>query len=591
MIPLAEFALVNRKPGNQGFAPSRMQSQGLRRMKILISDRISKRGIELLQRDPGLEVDVKTGLSRDELLSCISGYDALIVRGATKVTAAVIERAVNLKVIGRAGTGFDNVDVDSATRHGIAVMNTPAGNSTSVAEHAFALMLSLARQIPNANNSLKQGRWDKKLFLGSELKDKFLGIVGLGRIGMEMARRALAFKMRVMAYDPYVPERLAKDLTVALVPLEILLRESDFISLHLALTPETRNFMDSSKLGKMKPTAMLVNCARGGVVDEKALYDALLNQKIAGAGLDVFAEEPPTNRKLMELPNLVCTPHIGASTVEAQESVGLEIAQQVRLFLKTGVAQNAVNMPSVTLEEYHKIEPYLQLGERMGIFLSSIAEGRVSEIGIRYYGELTKISTSYISNSIVKALLLPISDRVNAVNARSVAQERGITVVESQSARLRHFSNLISVKLRLTDQSTHTPPKSRSGVATSARDSGSRIATTATQEWIEGTVLLGSGGLMNDSAYRLVSVDGIDVEAPLRGTLLFFRNEDIPGVIGHIGTTLARTQINIAGFTLGRDENTRAAMGLINIDDEVPPEVLDEICRLPAIRFARIIKF
>ncbi len=561
-------------------------------MRILISDKISKRGIELLQREAGFQVEVKIDLTREVLMACIGEYDALIVRSATKVTNEVIARAKKLKVIGRAGTGVDNVDVDAATRHGIAVMNTPAGNSTSVAEHAFALMLALARSIPNANASLKQGEWDKKSFLGSELRDKFLGIVGLGKIGVEVARRALAFKMRVMAYDPYVSERIAKDLAVALVPLEILFRESDFITLHLALSSATRGFIDSAKLKLMKPTARLINCARGEVVDEQALYEALATRKIAGAALDVFAEEPPKNRKLVELPNLVCTPHIGASTVEAQENVGIEIAGQVRTFLKSGVAQNAVNLPSLTLEEYRKLEPFLRLGERMGNFLASIAEGRLNEIGIRYYGELAQMNTSFISNTIVKALLLPISDRVNPINARAVAEEREITVVESNSSRQRHFSNLISVKLRMTGGSIPPPPKTKRKKTALSEGGASGVPTRleTREEWAEGTVLLGPAGLLNESACRLVSVDGIDLEAPLRGSLLFFRNEDTPGVVGHIGTTLGRTHINIASFALGRDENTHTAIGVVNIDNDVPAEVLREICSFPAIRFARVVK-
>jgi D-3-phosphoglycerate dehydrogenase len=389
-----------------------------------------------------------------------------------------------------------------------------------------------------------------------------------------------------------VSERIAKDLTVALVPLEILLRESDFITLHVALSSTTRGFIDSAKLKLMKPTARLINCARGEVVDEAALYEALAARKIAGAALDVFAEEPPKNRRLLELPNLICTPHIGASTVEAQENVGIEIAAQVRTFLKSGVAQNAVNLPSLTLEEFHKLEPFLRLGERMGTFLAAIVDGRVNEIGIRYYGELAQINTSFISNTIVKALLLPISDRVNAINARAVAAERGITVVESTSSRQRHFSSLISVKLQLTDGSTVPPQETnRQRMLNSEGGASSLAAQLETrEEWVEGTVLLGPGGFLNESACRLISVDGIDLEAPLRGTLLFFRNEDTPGVVGHIGTTLGRTHINIAGFALGRDENTHTAIGVVNIDDDVPAGVLEEICGFPAIRFARVVK-
>lgn len=537
-------------------------------MRILIADKLSDAGVELLQCEPDFQVDVKTGLTPEQLLDCVGAYDALLIRSATKVTAEVIERGVRLKVIGRAGTGVDNVDVEAATRHGIAVMNTPGGNAISVAEHAFALMLAMARHIPHANDSLKQAKWDKKSFLGTELKDKILGILGLGKIGAEVARRALAFKMKVLAYDPFVAERVAKDLGVHLVSLDHVLKESDYLSLHLALTPETRHFIDAAKLSTMKPTARLINCARGEVIDEAALHEALVAKRIAGAALDVFAEEPPQNRKLLDLPNLICTPHIGASTIEAQENVGLEIAEQIRTFFKTGIAQNTLNLPAMTLEEFCKIEPYLQLGERLATFLASIVEGRLHEIGIRYYGELAHLPTSFISNAIVQAALRPITDRVNAVNARAVAEERGITVVESHSTRQRHFSNLISLKFHLTDGSGRPPH----------------------EEWIEGTVLLGPWSKANESAFRTVSVDGIDIEAPLRGTILFFRNEDTPGVIGHIGTTLGQVQVNIASFALGRDENTHTAIGLVNIDDDVPGEILDGIRKLPAIRFVRLIK-
>lgn len=537
-------------------------------MKILISDKISKRGIELLQREPKFQVEVKTDLAREELFNCIGEFDALIVRGATQVTAGVIERAARLKVIGRAGTGVDNVDVEAATRKGIAVMNTPGGNSTSVAEHTMALLLSLARCIPNANASLKQGHWDKKSYLGTELKDKTLGVLGLGKIGAEVARRALAFKMRLLAFDPFVSVRVARELNVTLVPLEKLLAESDFITLHLALTSETRQFINQARLNAMKPSARVINCARGEVIDEKALYEALVSKHIAAVALDVFSEEPPRNRKLLELPNVICTPHIGASTIEAQESVGIEIAEQVLAFLTSGVVQNAVNLPSMTLEEYHRMEPYLMLGERLGTFLGSIADGRLNEVGIRYYGELAQINTQFISNSILKAILTPISDRVNAINARAVAQERHISIVESQSTRQRHFANLISLKLHMTNTAGHQ----------------------AHEEWAEGTVLPWTPGAPHPSAVRLVSIDGIDIEAPLRGTVLFFRNEDTPGVIGHVGTTLGRTHINIASFALGRDENKHTAVGLVNIDDDVAAEVFEELRKLPAIRFVQVVK-
>ncbi len=541
-------------------------------MRILISDKLSQGGVELLERDPDFQVDVKLNQSPQDLLAAIPEYDALIIRSATKVTAEVIERAARLRVIGRAGSGVDNVDVEAATRRSIVVMNTPGGNSISVAEHTLALMLSLARHIPQANQSVKQGKWEKKAFLGLELRDKTLGILGLGKVAVEVARRAAAFKMKILVFDPFVSERRALDLGAVLVSLDDLLRQSDFITLHLALTPETQGFMNAAKLGLMKPTAYLINCARGEVVDEAALYDALSQKKIAGAALDVFYKEPPSDRRLLELPNLIATPHLGASTVEAQETVGLEIAAQVRDFLKTGIPQNAVNLPSLTLEEFQKLDPYLRLGERLGTFLATIASGRLNEIGIRYYGDLNQMNAHVITNSIVKSILAPISDRVNAVNARALATERGICIIESHSSRPRPFANLISLKLHLDPPTSATSPPTRR------------------EEWIEGTVLPGSWSSANESAFRIVSIDGIDVEAPLRGTILFFRNEDTPGVIGHVGATLGRAQINIAGFALGRDEQAHSAIGVMNVDDGVPDAVLEEIQSLPAIWLVKKIR-
>ncbi len=538
-------------------------------MRILITDKLSQAGLQLLEEDSQLQVDVKTHLSPRELVESIGDYDALIVRSATKVTSEVIEHARQLKIIGRAGAGVDNVDVEAATRHGIVVMNTPGGNSTSVAEHAFALMLALARQLTRADASMKRGEWDKKSFLGNELRNKILGIVGFGKIGSALAHRALAFQMKVMAFDPYVPDRFARDQGVSLVPLDVLLSQADFLSLHLASTAETHHFMDEAKFRQMKPTARLINCARGEVLDENALYQALLENRIAGAALDVYQEEPPRNLQLLKLANVICTPHIGASTVEAQEAVGVEIADHVRTFLKSGLVQNAVNAPSISTEERRRMQPFLTLAERLGTFIATIAEGKIQEVGIRYYGELVHQNSHYLTNYVLTRLLKHASDRINAVNARLVAEERGIAVLETKSTRQRHFPNLISLKVRLD---------------TSRKDSGQ-------EEWIEGTVLLGPSGITTDSSFRVVSVDGIDVEAPLAGHVLFFRNEDTPGVIGNVGSTLGRMHINIAGFTLGRDENRKMAVGLVNIDDEISEETIRELQQIPAIRFLRVVRF
>jgi len=526
-------------------------------MKILVSDKLSQQGIDLLRKEKDWQVDVKTDLTPAQLIEEIGKYHALLVRSNTKVTPAVLQAAHNLKVVGRAGTGVDNVNLEAATKKGVVVMNTPGGNSISVAEHAMGLMLALARFVPQASASTREGKWEKKKFTGTELKDKTLGVIGLGKIGMEVVRRAKAFQMNILVYDPFVSDRVAKDLNVRLVSLDELFPDSDFITLHVPLVEATRHMINAQSLAKMKSGVRLVNTARGELINEAELAVSLTSGKVAAAALDVFSQEPPAaDNPLTKLPNVIVTPHIAASTFEAQEIVGVEIAEQVRAFLKEGIIRNAVNFPSVTFEEYQKLGPFLKLGESLGSFISQIGEGRMEEVGIRYYGETVDLNTNLVANAIILGILKPIlSEEVNIINARKVLEERGILLVESRSNRVRSYSNLISVKLKTGDQ----------------------------EEWIEGTIL-------SQDNTRLVSVDGITVEAPLHGTILFIRNNDTPGVIGQIGTLLGNNNINIANFALGRSEGNHHAVGVVNVDSAIGETVLQQIRGCSSIRFARVVQ-
>ncbi len=541
-------------------------------MKILVADNISERALELLRAEHSWEVvDLARGASavaahggkgagdagRSALLTEIRDADALIVRSATKATAELMEAAPRLRAIGRAGVGVDNVNLDAATKRGIVVMNTPGGNATSVAEHTVALMLSLARHLPQANNSIKQGKWEKKKLQGIEVRSKTLGLVGLGKIGMEVARLAEGLQMNVLAYDPYVSPLMAREHNVKLVSLEELLGASDFISLHASLTPETHHLINAKMLAKVKPGARLINCARGELVNENDLLAALESGQLAGAGLDVFETEPPAGSALAAHPNVIATPHIAGSTEEAQEIVGIRIAEQVRDYLVQGVARNAVNMPSISPEEYKKLEPYLALGEKLGAFLAQIAGEHAEEVRISYDGGLAELNTHLVRNAVLKGILNQVlSERANLVNAGTLAQGRGLEVIELRSARRAAFLNSLGIALR-----TEAGPASALG-------------------------MVGLGG----GAPRLLGINDIDIEAPLRGTILFIRNQDVPGVIGRVGTLLGNSNVNIANFALGRNPQTHEALGLVNVDNPVPDAVLAEIRAIPAVRAARVVE-
>ena len=524
-------------------------------MKIIVADKISERGMELL-RETGWEIATPAAA---EVPSAIANADGLVVRSATKVNAALLEKAPKLRVVGRAGVGVDNVDMEAATHRGVLVMNTPGGNSVSVAEHTLALMLALARSVPQANASIHAGKWEKSAFSGTELRGKTLGLVGLGRVGSEVARRARALEMKVLAHDPYVTPAAAREADAELVPLEELLRQADFISLHTSLSPATEKMFNATAIAQMKRGARLINCARGELIDEVALAEALHSGQVAGAGLDTFAVEPPANSPLATLPNVIATPHIAGSTREAQEEVGTAIAQQIRDYLADGVIRNAVNMPALAPEQYRRLRPYLDLAERLGALAAQAAPSRsFSRVCIRYAGEPAEIGSHVVRSAVLTGLLNSVLDeKANVVNAAEIAAARGLVVEETTRPRGRGFPNTVEVT----------------------------VANDGRELIVEGTV-------GQDGTPRILALDGIGLEAPLEGTLLLMRNRDVPGVIGRIGTALGNLGINIATFALGRRAPVHGAdaLALLGLDGNVEPTVVENVLSLPSVTDARLIR-
>jgi D-3-phosphoglycerate dehydrogenase len=526
-------------------------------MKVIVADKISERGVELLKQT-GWNIVLTT---KDTLLGELGDADALIVRSATKVTPDLLNKAPHLRVVGRAGVGVDNIDLDEATKRGVLVMSTPGGSSVSVAEHTFALLLALVRQVPKFDAALREGRWEKSSS-GAEVRGKTLGLIGLGRIGSEVARRAAAFDMRRVAFDPYISEAAARELSVTLMPLEKLLAESDFISLHTAVSPQTQNMINAATIAQMKKGVRIVNTARGELINEADLAAALKSGQVAGAALDVFVEEPPKNCPLVGLPNVICTPHVGGSTTEAQEELGNQVAVQVRDYLAEGVIRNAVNLPALSPEQYRRIRPYLALAERLGSLVSQAAATRPARIRIRYAGELAEIGTHLLRSAVLAGLLNAVLDeKVNVVNAGRVAAARGLTVEEETRRREHGFPHTLEVA---------AVPEKEGAAGFSA----------------EGTVL-------HDGSPRVINIDGIALEAQLDGTVLYLRNNDEPGVIGYIGTTLGKHGVNIATFALGRREATRGAeaVSLVRLDGEVSASILEPIRANSAITQARLLHF
>jgi D-3-phosphoglycerate dehydrogenase len=525
-------------------------------MKVIVADKISERGVELLKKS-GLNTVLTT---KETINAELADADALIVRSATRVTKDLLEKAPRLRAVGRAGVGVDNIDLPEATKRGVLVMSTPGGNAVSVAEHTFALMLALARQVPKVDAGLREGRWEKSSS-GTELRGKTLGLIGLGRIGGEVARRAEAFDMKIIAYDPYISEAAAKELQVELVNLDRLLAESDFISLHTALSPATQNMINAKSIEKMKKSARIVNAARGELIDEAALAEALKNGRLAGAALDVFVEEPPKNSPLIGLQNLIGTPHIAGSTAEAQEEVGTQVAVQIRDYLTDGIIRNAVNLPALSADQYRRVRPYLELAERLGSFVSQAAASRPERIRIRYAGEVAEVGTHLLRSAVLAGVLNAVLDeKVNVVNAPAMAAARGLTVEEETRKREHGFPNTLEV----------------AAVSKKAGDKG----FTA-----EGTVLF-------DGTPRVLAIDGISLESELEGNILFLRNHDEPGVIGNVGSTLGRLGVNIATFALGRRDANRGAeaVSLVRVDGPLQDSILAEIRQVKAITEARILR-
>ncbi len=525
-------------------------------MKIVIAEKLAANAVQLLKDEPGWMVITPEQVAGD-LPRALADADALIVRSAVQVNADVLRKAARLRVIGRAGVGVDNIDLEAATKAGIAVMNTPGANAVAVAEHTLALMLALARHLGRADSSTRAGHWEKKSLQGSELRGKTLGIIGLGRIGMEVARRAHAFEMKVMAHDPFVAASVAHELDIQLADLDRVYASADYITLHVGLTPQTAGMINAQALGTMKKGVRIVNCARGELVDEAALATALKTRHVAGAALDVFTAEPPKGSPLLSLENVLATPHIAGSTNEAQEAVGIQIAAQVLEYLKRGVIQNAVNMPSLDDQQYAQMRPYLALAEKLGAFLANVvsSSGSVQQISLRYSGRIAEWNTELIRNSALQGVLNQrMAEHANVVNAAALAQERGIHVHESKERPEGGSGDVVALSIK----------------------------TTTDERRVKGALLRGEW-------LRLIGVDDIDIEVPLEGNLIYIRNRDVPGVVGKVGTTLGRGNVNIANLALGRSARQvgAEAIAVVQTDTPAPEQVLEELRSLPEIQEVR----
>ena len=524
-------------------------------VKVLISDEMSPNCAQVF-RDRGVEVDEKVGLAPEELAAVIGEYDGLAVRSASMVTADIIAAAGRLKVVGRAGIGVDNIDVPAATDRGIVVMNTPFGNAITTAEHTIALMLSLARQIPEASRSTHDGKWEKSRFMGVEVAGKVLGLVGCGNIGAIVADRAQGLKMTVMSYDPFLSPERAESLGLRKVELDELFARADFITLHTPLTEQTRGIIDAGAMAQMKTGVRIINCARGGLVVEADLKAALDSGQVAGAALDVYEEEPARQNALFGLDNVVATPHLGASTTEAQEKVAVQVAEQMSEYLLKGAVSNALNMPSVSAEDAPKLKPYMKLADQLGRFAGQITESGLKAVTIEYAGQVATLNTKPLTAMVLAGLLTPLMDSVNMVNAPSVAKERGIEISELTHETSPGYQTLIRLS----------------------------VTSERRQRSVAGT-------LFSDQDPRLVEVNGIKLEATLAPRMLFLMNEDKPGTIGNVGNTLGAAGVNVATFHLGRAQPGGDALSLIEIDDPISDDLLRQLGELPNVRQAKALKF
>lgn len=523
--------------------------------KVLISDKMSPKAAEIF-RARGIEVDEKPGLTKEELAAIIGDYDGLAIRSSTKATAPILDAAKNLKVIGRAGIGVDNVDVPAATTRGIVVMNTPFGNSITTAEHAIALMFALARQLPEADASTQAGKWEKNRFMGVEVTSKTLGLIGCGNIGSIVAERALGLKMKVVAFDPFLTPERAQDLGVEKVTLDELLAKADFITLHTPLTDSTKNILSAENLAKTKKGVRIINCARGGLVDEAALKAGLESGHIGGAALDVFVQEPAHESPLFGTPNFISTPHLGASTDEAQVNVAIQVAEQMSDFLLTGGVSNALNMPSLSPEDAPKLRPYMALAEHLGALIGQLEQDEIRSVTVEVEGAAAQLNIKPITGAVLAGLMRTFSDTVNMVNAPAMARDRNIEVAEVRHERDTDYQTLVRVRVKSTN--------------------GERSV---------------AGTLFGASQPRLVEIFGIKVEADFSPRMLFIVNEDKPGFIGRLGTRLGEAGVNIGTFHLGRRDAGAEAILLLSVDEAVDEPTLWDICRLPGVKTVKSLKF
>jgi D-3-phosphoglycerate dehydrogenase len=525
--------------------------------KVLISDALSPAAVQIF-KDRGVDVDFQPNLGKDKdkLADIIDGFDGLAIRSATKVTGKILEKAKSLKVIGRAGIGVDNVDIPAATAKGIIVMNTPFGNSITTAEHAITLMLALARQIPQADASTQAGKWEKNRFMGVEITGKTLGVIGCGNIGTIVAERAHGLRMKVIAFDPYLSPERALDLGVEKVELDDLLRRADFITLHTPLTDKTKNIIDAAALAKAKKGVRIINCARGGLVDEAALRQALDSGHVAGAAFDVFIEEPATQNPLFGHANVVCTPHLGASTTEAQENVALQVAEQMSDYLLQGAISNAVNFPSITAEEAPKLKPFIDLAEKLGSFAGQLTESGITKVQLTYEGAVADMKTKALTSAAMAGLLRPMLQDVNVVSAPIVAKERGVVVEETTRQAEGDYDSLITLTVTTQRQTRHV-----------------------------------SGTVYHDGRPRIVNIKGIRMEAEFGSSMLYVANQDKPGFVGHFASLLGDAGINIATFHLGRQSQGGDAIALVEVDGVVPPAVLDKVQQLPHVTQVKPLRF
>ena len=521
-------------------------------MRVLVSDSLSEHGIKILEK--GTEVDVKTGMSPEELKACIGEYDALVVRSQTQVTEDVIEAAKNLKIIGRAGVGVDNIDVEAATQRGIIVINAPEGNMISAAEHTIAMMMAMSRNIPQANQSMKLGKWDRKLFMGVEVRGKTLGVVGLGRIGAEVTKRAQGMEMNILAYDPFISEERAADLGVKLTTVEDIVLNADYITVHTPLTKDTRNLIDKEEFEKARPGVRIINCARGGIINEKALAEAVASGKVAAAAIDVFTSEPPTGSPLLEQDNIILTPHLGASTKEAQVNVAVDVAEQIINFSQGLPIKNAINMPYVKKEVMAVLQPYLPLAEKIGKLAAQLMEGKYERIEVSYSGEIADWDTGPVTVAALKGLLeFAMGSSVNYVNAPVIAKERKIKVVESKSKTAESYSNLIMVNI----------------------SNNGKVKTV--------------GGTMVGTNPRIVQIDEFSIDVLPLGHMIIALHEDHPNIIGPCCMLLGNHDINIAGMQVGRIKAGGTAIMALNVDSEVNEEILNEIRAVKGILNAKMV--